>query len=440
MSQILKTLFLVSVLLFLTACSGIGPLQMDLMPPPDIYDQKTFNPFVGKSPETALTYRGVLYATDREAAKPNSFERYYLNERSRTLKLGVARLRLANAQLTWEEAKKISLDKNRKGKYPFEVEGINEEGYLDLLELLPEQRTDPGEYYKPAQKYTDLINEKLAISKRKDIYIYVHGYKVTFENPALVASQLWHYMAYDGVMIAYAWPSTPSRWAYLKDTETADGFARNFRIFLTYLARNTDAEKIHVIGYSAGTRLVLRAFEQLSLQYEGQSKAAIATQQRLGHLIVTASDVDREVFYAYLADGLQMMPEDMTVYMSVDDKALSISRLLTRRARLGQMWKDVPDGVVEFLNLDDNNVDLVDISGATDWDTGNGHAYFRNSPWVSSDILMSLLEDYTPAERGLIKNDKTGIWAFPDDYIERARETIVEKKTVEQAAAEAMSD
>ncbi|NIT60672.1 MAG: alpha/beta hydrolase, partial [Aliifodinibius sp.] len=55
--------------------------------------------------------------------------------------------------------------------------------------------------------------------------IYVHGYKVVFENPMLVATELWHFLGYDGVMVGYAWPSTPSRWAYLRDTDTSNGYA-----------------------------------------------------------------------------------------------------------------------------------------------------------------------------------------------------------------------
>ena len=109
---------------------------------------------------------------------------------------------------------------------------------------------------QPARRFADSVNAKLAVSKRKHVFVYVHGYKVTFENPVLVATELWHYLGYDGVFIAYAWPSTPSKWAYLKDTETAAGYARNLRIFLDYLADETDAEQIHVVGYSAGHGLL----------------------------------------------------------------------------------------------------------------------------------------------------------------------------------------
>jgi hypothetical protein len=50
---------------------------------------------------------------------------------------------------------------------------------------------------------------------------------------------------------------------------------------------------------------------------------------------------------------------------------------------------------------------------------GNGHGYFRNSPWASSDILMTLTYRLTPEQRGLLKQDDLPVFTFPADYIER---------------------
>ena len=56
-----------------------------------------------------------------------------------------------------------------------------------LKEALPsEEWTEPSMLEgSPAadEIFAQLINQKLSDSTRKDIYIYVHGYKVTFENP-----------------------------------------------------------------------------------------------------------------------------------------------------------------------------------------------------------------------------------------------------------------
>jgi len=70
-------------------------------------------------------------------------------------------------------------------------------------------------------------------------------------------------------------------------------------------------------------------------------------------------------------------------------------------------------------------IDVTDAAGAT---TGNGHAYFRKSPWASSDILMTLMFDLQPNERGLVQDPETLIWTFPDDYIQRLRNALLETR------------
>jgi len=102
----------------------------------------------------------------------------------------------------------------------------------------------------------------------------VHGYKVVFENPLLVASELWHFLGYEGSFIAFSWPSTPDTLAYFADLETAALSAGNLRILIQYLAEQTEARKIHIIGCSAGTWVVAQALDQLALIHSGMADRA----------------------------------------------------------------------------------------------------------------------------------------------------------------------
>ena len=193
------------------------------------------------------------------------------------------------------------------------------------------------ELYRPAERFAELVNEKLKQSQRKDIYIYVHGYKVVFENPILVATELWHFLGYDGVFIAYAWPSTPKTLAYVSDAETAALSSHFLQIFLQYLSEETDAENIHIVGYSAGTRVVITALAQLAMLHTEQDKATIQRKLKIGHVILTASDFDRQLFGIQIDKGLLKIPKTLTVYVSESDSALGFSKWLFGRDRLGQM-------------------------------------------------------------------------------------------------------
>jgi len=324
--------------------------------------------------------------------------------------------------VAWDEVRKKTLLKNRTDNYPLRVTGVKEFGILE--DTIPgfAVREDYGaEDLDGDEQFANAVNAQLARSKRKHIYVYVHGFKVVFENPILVATELWHFLGYDGVMIGYAWPSTPSKWAYLKDTDTSNGYARHFRKFLEYLGEQTDAEEIHIIGHSNGTRLVARAFEQLALMYHDNNREEIQAKLRLGNLILAGSDLDRQVFSAYLADGALNVPRHMSIYVSDKDKALGFARWLTRRERLGQMidQESLPPATHRLLTDHKDHISLIDVSDAEGADTGNGHAYFRQSPWVSSDILMMLLYDLTPEQRGLVLKSTMPVWQFPEDYISK---------------------
>jgi pimeloyl-ACP methyl ester carboxylesterase len=413
----------------LAACAKKPVNEIFLMPAPDVYDAGAIDPFTDTDPIKQIPYGGILYATDREPSSGEGKEAHYLNKRGFVLRLGVGKIELGDENITWEEARKISLLKNRAANYPLKVNEIEEIGILAGSYSVFNRPQNLGpEASEPEKLYADKINEKLVQSARKDIYIYVHGYKVVFENPLLVASELWHFLGYDGVFIAYSWPSTPKNLAYFSDLETTSLSAYNFRIFLEYLARETKAENIHIIGYSAGTRLVINGLGQLAFMYKDETKEAFRKYLRIGHVILTASDFDRQLYGSYINDGILDVAKDTTIYLSELDSALSLSKWIFNRQRLGQMWADrkLPDGLAELLWQADD-LYFVDVSDVEKAASGNGHAYFRNSPWVSSDILATLMYDLSPQERGLYHSKDWPIWQFPQDYITRLTAKLVER-------------
>jgi esterase/lipase superfamily enzyme len=278
------------------------------------------------------------------------------------------------------------------------------------------------------EEFAAAVNTQLERSKRKHVYIYVHGYKVVFENPMLVAAELWHFLGYDGVMVGFAWPSTPNKWAYFRDTDTSNGYARHLRKFLEFLAEETIAEEIHIIAYSNGTRLVARAFEQLALMNDGRAREDIWARHRLGNLVMVGSDLDRQVFAAYLADGALEVPRHMSIYVSEKDKALGFARWLTRRDRLGQVIAEeqLTPGARRILEERRDYISVIDVTDAEGASTGNGHGYFRNSPWASSDILMMLMYGLKPEQRGLQLKANMPVYEFPPDYIARLRSAIAD--------------
>jgi len=243
----------------------------------------------------------------------------------------------------------------------------------------------------------------------------------------LVAAELWHFLGYRGAFIAYSWPSTPSVFAYLSDMEAAVIMARKLRLFFIYLAEETQVEKIHIIGFSAGSRLVVRALGQLALLKAHATDEQTRKEVRIGNVIIIGGDISRAEFGTALADDLLRIAERTTIYVSSADRALVWARRLFRRDRLGQMVaEDLPPRTANFLQANPSLqfVDVTDAAGST---SGNGHSYFRNSPWVSSDLLVLLAGNLSAAERGLEKEANQFVYTFPPDYIQRLRKVLAEK-------------
>lgn len=418
-------------ILVLAGCASMPVDQIDLMPAPDVYGDGLLNPLPEDYPFENLPYKGILYATDRWPASPEDKEKYYLNDRGQVLRLGVAGIEFGNKEITWKEARTISLLKSRTEEYPIRVTHVDEWGILESsVPFYYDLDSGDSNDFPPdaGKRYADAINAQIARSENKSVYIYVHGYKVVYENPVLVSSELWHFLGYDGVFIAYAWPSTPSKFAYIKDSDTSGGFSRNLRLLIEFIAERTDAEQIHILGYSNGTRLVTRALEQLALIHQEKTPDEIYEELRLQNVILVGSDLDRGVFASYVADGLLNVSKHLSIYLSDNDKALGVSQFLTRRERLGQMWggaRGEMDATTRQALIDNRDrISFINVSPAEGASVGNGHGYFRSSPWASSDVLMTLYYGLTPDERGLVDQDDMPVYTFPPDYISRLWQAI----------------
>ena len=81
----------------------------------------------------------------------------------------------------------------------------------------------------------------------------------------------------------------------------------------------------------------------------------------------------------------------------------------------------------------DNWVSVSGVDTLHELVTGNGHGYFRSSPWASSDVLMSIYYGLTPEQRGLVEQEDLPIFTFPPDYISRLWSAI---ETVDPEFAE----
>ena len=131
-------------------------------------------------------------------------------------------------------------------------------------------------------------------------------------------------------------------------------------------------------------------------------------------------------------EGLGRFPGRMTVYTNAEDGALGLSRKLYGNPRLGSLELDDLQLQARELLLRDDQISFVSVMNAKDANVGNGHGYFRLSPWVSSDVLLMLIRGLLRAERGLTRAPGDPIWRFPDDYEQKILGKLTERTRVER--------
>ncbi len=418
-TQIIIVFFLV---LFSSGCASLGPYTVNLADPPEFFVQNKINPL----DEAQLSKENIVpiyYVTNREAwGEGQSKYRFYKNKHVRGLNVGQAYVQYGKEGTTWQELKDFILTEKKRPNYRLRVISVDEYGQLNFAK----QRWDPDrlnpEKSQVDQRLIKEINEKLSGSKNKNITIFVHGINVPFEDPVLVSAQLAFYGGFDGVAIAFSWPSSQRILGYLADVEQTQYAARYLSFLILFLSKSTDVEKINIIAHSAGSRVLARSLTDLSLLAGFESdRDKNLSDFKVGNVAFAGGDLSRDVMGMYIEYGMIEVSKKVVIYFSQTDKALGMSHWLWKQGRIGDFnfakaKVDMDQNALDYIKSV-TNFELIDATGTPGSTKNYGHIYFLDSQWVSSDIMLFLKTDLSPGKRGLILDDESGfIWKFPKDY------------------------
>ena len=75
----------------------------------------------------------------------------------------------------------------------------------------------------------------------------------------------------------------------MSDLKTARIGANRLRIPIAFLAAETEAERINIVGCSTGTRMGIDALDELALIHSHADKADLARNLRIGQVILAGS-------------------------------------------------------------------------------------------------------------------------------------------------------
>lgn len=426
-----KKIWFPVILLFIIAALFLynRPVELQkavLMSTPLIFREGLTKPYETIPADISPPEMDIFYATDRKPSDTHLlYPVFYGNDRSMTLAMGRARVRFGNEKMAWAQVESASLKEKRPQEVPLQVKHIEELSTLGAAEELLEDSI-----FRPDAARDDfitMVQKRISRSSIKDIYLFVPGFKVDFAYPVLVAAELWHYMGYPGAFIAYSWPSRQRLRDYFADVETAAFSAQHFRMLLVHLALNTDVRRIHILSFSAGARIVSQALHELQLMGYGFPKDQLKKKLKIGQVIFTAPDIDLMLFTARYRDRFGDIADTVTIYTNANDTALNWALRFIGWPRLGAPGQlGLRPEELRSLSIMGNTL-LIDVAAAENAASGNGHGYFVRSPWVSTDLLLTLRLGAGPEHRGLILSPEGPVWQFPQNYPEIVGKSVFKK-------------
>jgi esterase/lipase superfamily enzyme len=227
------------------------------------------------------------------------------------------------------------------------------------------------------------LRASLARGGSEASFVFVHGYNVAFDDAARRTAQITYDLDFHGAPVFYSWPSQASLQGYTTDENNVQWSEANLRAFLLDYARNSGAKDIYLIAHSMGNRALTGAVKQLFAEHP-------ELKGRFTEIILTAPDIDADIFKRDIAPALAAGCDKITLYVSDGDKALLASKKVHGYPRAG----DSAEGIVVVPGIE-----TVDASGL---DTSFlEHSYFAESGTVLQDIRKLVREQLRAAQRGL---------------------------------------
>ena len=421
-------LILVSMLL-LWGCSGARLM----LPTPKVHLNADQDSYHNLAEELKSTEVKLFYITDRSPEQDDEGKLRYGYGRSASLAFGTAVVDLG-VDITWEDLLQASRTKQRSKPVILALRQVNEHArgphspipYAMVGDQIVEEPTMLAEREQAVQTFRRMLVQRLALTPRKEVFIYVHGYNNHFDDAAFAMAELWHFFGRIGVPVIYTWPSGyPGMFGYNYDRESSEFTVYHLREILGLIASFPEVDKIHVIAHSRGTDVAVAALRELTIA----TRAAGINPRlkfKIHNFILAAPYLDIMVNEQRMdGDKLPLSVKRYTIYTSPDDRAIGIAGKLFRSpgGRIGTFspgdMTEYQRDMAKFYNASDFSI--IKFSGASNSEGSQrdryGHSYFRNAPTVSSDLVLMVQDDIDPGTPGRpLEHIDSNFWGIPPDY------------------------
>lgn len=236
-------------------------------------------------------------------------------------------------------------------------------------------------------------------SPQKSLLVIVHGFKEAFPSALRKTAFLGHVLDIDSPILLFDWPGNQgsSLRGYRRARNVAIESGADLAKTLELIVRDIAPENLWVIGNSMGGEVIVNAFSHLY-----QDPEFADTGLEFEDVILTAPDVSHDEFDNQFKNEINSMTRKLTVYVSSNDRALVMSRIVNRDSRLGEstLNPDMLDEAARISSLIEPGEDLIDLVDVTPVNrTRNFHNFSLETPEFFDDLFLRLANDETPDSR-----------------------------------------
>ncbi|MCJ8332270.1 MAG: alpha/beta hydrolase, partial [Lentisphaeria bacterium] len=369
---------------------------------------ENYDPFKDISKDKQQSIAPILFATNRKIRHrlPTRFG----SDRSRMLHYGISQVEFGK-NMPWKKLYRLSTSMVRDADLNISIKETQHYGSIPEHTITKNKK--PKNYQ---QNLVGLINQQLAQSKDKELFLFIHGFNNTFNETAMRLAQMWHFMGRKGVPFLFSWPAgREGVTGYFMDKESGKYSVYHLKICLEAIAKS-NAKKVHIIAHSHGTEIIASALREFYIKYKNSGKDP-GKYLKLTNLIFAAADIDIDVFvFRILAENIHLMPKRLTIYINGHDRVLSISQWIHQSfRRIGLMTpQNITPDIQEIIRQFDT-INFIYIPFRVSY---LSHSYFLDNPAVSSDLIKVLRDNAKPGDEygRPLECDKTGIWKIYPSY------------------------
>jgi esterase/lipase superfamily enzyme len=252
------------------------------------------------------------------------------------------------------------------------------------------------------EAFVEQLRELVDASPRRSLLVVVHGFRERFPSALRKTVFVGHILDINTPVMVFDWPGDQGsslsgyRSAHRVATESGAELAKTIEL----IVNDVKPDKLWLIANSMGGQVVAAAFSHL---YQNPEFADADIE--IEDVILTAPDVSHEEFDNQFKKEITSIARNLTVYVSSNDRALVMSRLVnlgdSRRGEstLSTDMLAEAASIAELIDPDSELVTLVDVTPVNR--TRNFHNFSLETPEFFDDLYLRLTNEQTPSSRGL---------------------------------------